>query len=628
MLNQIAVWVMDVALILFAVFKVNRGVNKRPSRSYDQLLFNSYQFTLYYSKGSLFGQLFFWLIFSAVFVLINYSAFNAFLLLSVPLIFWHFFLTIRRFLWKFEVDGHSAFIRTGLIKRHFLLTDVTEMAATNARFLGIDSGFISHINLYNGRRRLAKVPAHVMNYQSLLNVLMQISTSGVEDLIDEFNQPVTHMATSKPTWLERKWRQWLTQNQLSQDVSQDGLKFAFLFLITFFVAAFLLLGPIFLDGLISRNAYSAREVLIGFVIWLSIWTLGIFASRTVFLEGGLFLIQVRKQKGRNIILPMIFLLLTVFVTRLGMDVVLFHMDNAHFNDIGAAVADLRAIEADELEERVLNISLDSANERMRSLSPDGEFEVVYRMWFSADWQLYFNFPREHRPADLRAQMIENELEIGFRAVNRGQIRVKYTPNMHMITAVEFVEPIALAEIPPPVWHQDEFFLLNIEQNIRYPRVAMEEFLRTSPHMDEAMVNHYLTLFTNNVADYIEREVFTEDWFSFIEMESNQVILDFQVPADESGAYYQPVRATVIFEWDDPVAFQMENEEENQAAVLEHLAREQQGREFRAVTPIYAGDSSMPFAFYDINNPDDVIWLWLHVTGAGELRVWASEWNRE
>jgi len=628
MLNQVAVWVMDIALILFAVFKVNRGVSKRSRRYEDQLLFNSYQFALYHSKGSLFGQLLFWLIFIAIFVLINFSAFNAFLLLSVPLIFWHFFLTIRRFLWRFEVDGHSAFIRTGLFKRHFLLTDVTEVVPSNARFLGVDSGFISHINLFNGRRRLARIPVHVANYSSLLNALSRTNVSGSDDLLDEFGQPVVRTAMKDPNWFERAWGEAVKQNGAPLYGDADSAKFAVLFLIIFFVSAFFLIGPVFLDRLISRNAYTAQEVLIGFVIWLSIWTVGIFVSRTIFLEGSLFLVQVRKQKGRNIIIPMIFLLATVFATRFGMDMVLFHMDNAHFNDIGAAVADLRAIEADELETRVLTISLDSANERMRSLSPDGEFDVVYRMWFSADWQLYFNFPREHRPADLRVQMLEQEEEIGFRAVNRGQIRVRYTPNMHMITAVEFVDPVQMAEIPPPLWHEDEYFLINLDQRIRNPRVAMEEFLRTSPHMDEAMVNHYLAIFTNGVSDYIDREAFTEERFSFAELEGDQVFLNFQVPADDPDAYYRPVRLRVTFTWDEPIYFLEADEEQNQAAVFEHLAHARQGYEFRAVAPLYETDTSTPFAFYDINNPDRVLSLWLHVDSAGALRVWASEWDRE
>lgn len=622
MLNQIAVWVMDIALVLFAVFKVNRGVNRHPKRDHVQLLFNSYQFSLYHSKGSLIGQLLFWLLFLTVFIVINISTFNAILLLSAPLIIWHLVLSIRRFLWRFEVDGHSAFIRTGFVKHHFLLTDITTVVAKNAQFLGVDSGFISHVDLFSGKRRLAKIPAHVMNYHALLNSLSQINTSGVEDLLDELGQPVIHAADKNPSVFERMLLKYINWNPNFNQKTPEAVKLVLLFVVIFFISLTLLIGPLFLDGIISRNAYTAQEVLIGFVIWLSIWTVGIFISRTIFLEGSLFLVQVRKQKGRNIVIPMIFLLATVFATRLGMDMILFHMDNAHFNDIGAAVSDLRAIEGDELGERILNISLDSANERMRSLSPDGEFDVVYRMWFSADWQLYFNFPREHRPADLRVQMLEQEEEIGFRAVNRGQIHVRYTPNMHMITAVELVEPIPLPEIPPPTWHQDEYFLINIDQNNRYPRVAMQEFLRTSPHMEEAMVNHYMTIFKNGVIDYIEREAFTDDTFSFINMEGNQVILEFRVPADTPNAYHQPVRATITFNWEDPVPLDASAVE----LALNHLETHFPEREFRVLDDDLT--TARPIGFYDAANPNDVAWIWLLLSSTGDWRVWGIEWNRE
>ena len=630
MLNQIAVWVMDIALILFAIFKMKRGVNQRANRLEEQLQFNSYQFSLYHSKGSMVGQLLFWLVFIAVFILINITSLNAILLLSLPLIVWHFGLTVRRFLWRFAVDGHSAFVRTGLVKRHFLLTDITEVTTTNARFFGVDSGFITHLNLYHGRSLVAKIPVQAKNYQSLLNLLVRLAINGVADLIDGFGQPVVHAATKNPVFFERLLVKYIDFNPDFAKRPEDA-KFALLYLAVCLLALLLFIGPLFLDGLISRTAYTAVEVLNGTIVWLVLWTVGIFLSRTLFLEGSLFMVQVRKQKGKGIFFQMTFLLMAVLATRIGMDMLLFHMDNAHFNDIGAAVADLRAIEEDELSERILNISMDTAHERLRSLAVDAEFGVVYRLWFSSDHQLFFNFPREFRPADLRAQMLAIEVENGFRGVNRGQIRVTYTPNMHVITAVEFVEQIPLADVPefrPTVIPEDEFFLIHLEQHAYQPLVALHEFLRTSPEMDEVKVNHFLRIFTNGVIDYIGYVAYTEARFSLIDFDDQPFYLDFVVPGEALGEYFRPVRLRVTFNFSEPIYFSVADEEANQEFVLQHLAHSQPGREFRSQAPLYVSDTSTPFAFYDVNNPESVLWLWLHVNRRGETIVWASEWNRE
>lgn len=621
MLNQIAVWVMDIALVLFAVFKVKRGVNQRAGRLEEQLLFNHYQFSLYHSKASLVGQVCFWLVFIALFVGLNLVAVNAFLLLSLPLILWHFFLTVRRFLWRFGVDGHSAYIRTGLNKRHFLLTDVTNVTFLNARFLGFNSGFVSHIILRDKNHRLARIPVHVVNYQMLLHALQRINAMGIDDLIDEFGQPVVRSVVKHPSWFEGS--PYLG--------GADTTKFSIVYLIVFFGSAFLLLAPVFLDSLILRDAYTAHEVLVGFIMWLSIWTIGIYASRMLFVEGVLFITQVRKQKGKNIFFHMIFLLSVVLGTRLGMDVILFHMENAHFHDIGAAVADLRAIEVEDFGERILNISLDTSNERLRPLSIDAEFGVVYRMWFSSDHQLYFNFPREFRPADLREEMLIIEDENGFRGVNRGQIRVSYTPNMHLITAVEFVDQIPIPEVPtftPTVIPEEKYFNLFLRRTIHEPRIAREEFLRRSPHLDEQMVNHYLGIITNSVADYVGYEVFTEDRFSFKALEGNQVYLIFHAVSDEQETYHQRIRLRVTFEWEEPVYFLAADETENQARILEHLAHARPGYGFRSVGPLYETDTSTPFPFYVVGDEERILWLWLHVDTFGELRVWGSSWNSE
>jgi len=647
MLNLLAVWLIDSALVLFAIFKGNQGMNQKPV---DGIPLTSYQFSLYHSKKSLLMQVVFWVVFFGIFLWINLYDLNGFLLLSLPLVLWHLILTLRRMFWKLEVDGQDGWIRTGLLKRRFSFTDITKVTAINGTFISVDSGFVSHLIFYKGERKFAKIPVSMMNYPLLLNALVSRDVSGAESLIDEFGFPIVEKETEKPGFLERRLKAeldpelsdyrlyWIFTN------NPEWRKPAVTMSLSILISLTLLVAPAFFDGIISGNAYSAREILIGFIVWLSTWVVFIYISRTVFLVGAIFLLFIARQKGKYILPQVLILLFFVIGTRVGLDFVLIHGENARFTHLEGAILDLQAIDSGELEEQLFNLPLENRMYARRVLFPDGT-PVVYRLQFPARGT-YFNFTREYDPVSLRVSLLEREVEAGFSAMNAGEILLRFTPNMRLVVEVEFVELRAMPEVEHVEVEEDEeieeseeivedmlhvddvednepetdgSYRIYIDSPLRYPFEAMKEFFRTSPHMDHVIAAHYLDVFTEIVSDSLGVEVKPKNDFSFLSLEGNQTVINFTAEAEE---IYE-VRAIITFNWDEPAPLDASAVE----LALNHLVTHFPGREFKVLDD---GDLTTvrPIGFYDVANTSEVAWLWLLLGSTGDWRIWGIEWNRE
>jgi len=124
-------------------------------------------------------------------------------------------------------------------------------------------------------------------------------------------------------------------------------------------------------------------------------------------------------------------------TRVGLDLMLIHGENARFAHLEEAVLDLQAIDSDELDEQLFSLPLENMMYARRALFPEG-IPLVYRLRFPAR-ETYFNFTREYDPVGLRLELLEREAEAGFSATNAGEILLRFTPNMRLVVEVEFVE---------------------------------------------------------------------------------------------------------------------------------------------------------------------------------------------
>jgi len=615
MLNEVIMWIMDVAIFLFAIFQVKSGLVRIVGYDYKSMSFNRYHFALFYSKTSMRIQLFFWLLFIPLFAIVNISNLNILLLFSLPFILWHFILTIKRVFWRMEVDGDNVYVQTVLGKRNFLISDVVRIGVYNSTFLGIDSGFISHIILYSSRGRLVQIPVYVMHYSFLLDRLSTESIDGVKLIVDEFGQPIIERtSTLKPSYIERIYR---ASSEYYETSNEEATKFLLLFLTVLFGSIFLFIGPFFLDRVILRNAYSGQEVLVRFAIWVSMWIVSILISRIFFLQGNLFLLHVRKQRGKNIVLPTLLLIVMVILTRISVDFVLFHHETAHFIDVGDALADLRFINNNQLESEIMVMRLDTEHERFETLTSDAEFNVVYRIWISADWTLYLNFPREFRPADLRAQLQDEMFMVDENDPNHRLIRITYTPNMRMIMSVELIT----REMVLASQQYDFIHNIHITSNLGLNEDAARSFFYADPESEELVVLHQLQQFQTILYGYTGLLLETTDVFSFIDIDFDSAILYYTTEHDEDDEDFRRFRVAVFFEWDEPVYFDIEDEEKNQQLVRNHLFQEY-GIEFRTKSPIYESSTAIPIILYSIDDPNYQVKLWLQVTSEQEVSVWA------
>jgi len=466
--NPNVMWILDIVIILFALLQAGPGLRRIVRSHEEQLLFNAYQFELYHSKTAIKLEILFWTVFIVLLaIVISLGAFDIVLFLSAPLVFLNFISTVRRIRWRFEVDGPSASIRTFLFKRRFSLSEVTRVELANETYFGISSGFATQVILFGSNRRLVKIPIGAVNFSMLADRLYREGIIELQ-LFNTKGELIARDENTKPRGLGR-----------ILDNTKEG-RLGFLFLFTILSSLTLFFLPMSFDHIFMVGATDVRDILVRFLIWMTVWVGCILISRVLLLQGSLFLIRRRRNQGRSIIVQSLLLIATVLLTRWLFDFVLFDYENAHIPDMGNALADLRAIDEGVLNERLVTIILNNENERATGITVNSTAQILYRLYFRVNDRedhLRLIFPLDFAPHIIREQALPDyyELERESEHVLNQHLRtieVRYTPNMHLVMDVTVLTQEAINERANNNFDEDDYNI-DIDPEPLFPSIDVE-----------------------------------------------------------------------------------------------------------------------------------------------------------